>query len=380
MHSKIRKTLVSLGAILAIASVYNMGVIKASAADISKNEAATELNTKISSSKSDDKKSESNNDAELSVKLSSTGGDSIIESWGSFIQDKIKEKKKEAKETTKGHATGKYAVSLKDGDYYWFHQSTSGCVNSCSEDGSTCFGRTTWGTERQSFASTACTQYSAAMIVSNLTGKVVTIEDLLMDLGATFWVYEDGSEYCDVKTIPSGCIAEVEYGSTWSAGEAPEIARIYGLETTGELSDLGKDEAKAKVDYVLARGGMIWMRYGNPYASEMEYGNTAWPGRHTNSHYICIRNSDKDGYYILDSSVGLCYGDEGYYDYINKPVSFDTLWEYSSGNENGFNSPRMIIGFWNPNDGKAKAAEAPDNTIIKGKGTLVSEHEVSKLK
>lgn len=278
---------------------------------------------------------------------------SIASEWRVAADSKLISEYEKSVEYTKGNATGRYAVTLSDGDYYFYHQSSSGCANSTSEDGTWNFGNTVWGTKLETFTSTACPQYSLAMIVSNLVGSAETIVDVLSVQGCEFYVYADGTIYCEVDTSPT--ISKGDCGLTYSLGAADSLCNYYGLEHTDNLYYYGKDGARERINEVLDNGGMVLMRYGNLDNYGSNYGNESWPSRHTTGHYICIRNYDEDGYYLLDPCYNLCHDyDGGYRQFADKAVSWDAIWEHCTVFE-GYRADSTMVGFWNPGDQASKS-------------------------
>ena len=278
---------------------------------------------------------------------------SIASEWRVVADSELISEYEKSVEYTKGNATGKYAVTLSDGDYYFYHQSSSGCANSTSEDGTWNFGATTWGEARQTFTSSACGQYSLAMIISNLIDSEETIADVLSVQGCEFYVYGDGSIYCEVANSPS--IIKTDYGMTYMQGAVNILSDYYGLEHTDNLYAYGKEKAQELANEVLDNGGMLIYRYGNLHNHGKNYGDDTWPSRYTTGHYLCIRNYDENGYYLLDPCYSLCHDtDGGYTQFANKPVSWDALWEQTDV-YNGYIADGTITGIWNPNDPASKS-------------------------
>lgn len=297
---------------------------------------------------------------------------SITSEWRVAADEKLVDEYEKSLEYTKGKATGKYAVELSDGSYYFYHQSSSGCANSMSEDGTWNFGNTQWGTNFETFTQTACPQYSLAMIVSNLIGSEETIIDILSVQGCDFYEYEDGTIYCDVD--PSPVISKGNCGLTYTLGAAEVLSNYYGLEHTDNLFYYGKEGAREQVNKVLDNGGMILLRYGNPTGSGSDYGDEQWPSRGTTGHFICIRNYDESGYYLLDPCYRLCHDyDGGVKKFADKAVAWDLIWEYSMQYE-GCIGDGTIIGLWNPND-KVSQSYNKNNKHWLSDGTAIIKRE-----
>lgn len=304
---------------------------------------------------------------------------SIASEWRVVADSELISEYEKSVEHTKGNATGKYAVTLSDGDYYFYHQSSSGCANCMSEDGTWNFGNTAWGTDWVTFTNSACTQYSLAMIVSNLIGAEETIADVLSVQGCEFYVYEDGTIYCEVAGSPT--ISKGSCGMTYSLGSASVVSSYYGLEHTDNLYTYGKDKARERINEVLDNGGMIWMRYGNLDNHGNNYGDEEWPSRYTTGHYICIRNYDENGYYLLDPCYRLCHDTGGgYRQFADKAVSWDAIWNYGSV-YGGYRADGVMIGFWNPDDQASKSySEKNEHWLTEGTAVVKRAELATKNK
>ena len=176
----------------------------------------------------------------------------------------------------KGHATGKYAKSLSDGDYYWYHQTESAC--DCVYCGT--WTQMIWG-DGGTFGTDGCAIYSTAMIVSNLLGKEVTPDDWLTYIGCTI---NSNHTHCDTST--SSCLT----GHCLTAySNIQGYMEKIGLEAvTEDLIDASNDKKKEGVDKTLDMGGMVWYRISGAYGS----------------HYITIRGKNSKGnYLIMDECV-----------------------------------------------------------------------------
>lgn len=178
------------------------------------------------------------------------------------------------------NAEGRYAVTLDDGSYYWYHQSSAGC--GCSNCGASGFDWSDiyWqnGGRLESFASQGCAVYSLAIAVSNLCGKEITPFNILEDLGCTF-TYDRG--------IPTFCDT-----STSLAFSGIMILREKAVKIIAEKYDLkyGKvDGTKASIDEALSKGSYIWGRW---------QGSFTW---YSGGHFMVIRAGDDTSYKCFSS-------------------------------------------------------------------------------
>lgn len=100
-----------------------------------------------------------------------------------------------------GTATGQYAITLSDGNsYYFYHQKVGcGCVY-CGNWSNIGWGDNGWS---YYFSTNGCAVFSLAMIVSNLLGREVTPLDLLQDLGCTISTDSKGRKYVNTHNSSS---------------------------------------------------------------------------------------------------------------------------------------------------------------------------------
>ena len=223
------------------------------------------------------------------------------------------------KHSGRGKASGQYAISLDDGQWYWYHQGSDGCQY-C---GSWC--AKSWGPG--SLAQCGCPVYATAIIVSNLIGEEITPAKLLTDTGATEY-----STYFAGSDLTAG---------GYFAGEAKIISTlqsVYGLE--GQIIDWSsKDTAKQQVDEILDKGGMIlYYHYYGAGRGMYQVDGGWWPYFNgTNYHFIPIRARDEKGYYLLDE----CQTD---FDKLNEPVGWDAIWKCKV--DGTYGGCRTMVGIW----------------------------------
>ena len=240
-----------------------------------------------------------------------------------------------------GNATGDFAIKLCDGSWYWYHQTNGG--DGCDYCGD--WSAAKWGSSinmGHTIGNDGCGVYSMSIIVSNLVGQPIDPITWLVDCGCEVKLNSNNVRV-GVKTDKSKCFS----GRMLNAYETVlGVAKEkYGLSYTENLIGLSKDEQKKKVDEVLDRGGMIWIRTKCGSSS-----STNWPYYTTSSHYIPIRSRDDKGYYILDECQNI-------FDRANKPVSWDTI--YSNEHSD------CLFGIWNENMSNISTG----NNSNKNKGT-----------
>lgn len=190
-----------------------------------------------------------------------------------------------------GHASGKYAVTLKDGNsYYWYHQSSEACKYNVVKYGHRYSDVNLGG--RGTAAYRGCSSYATAMAVSNVLGMEVTPFDILEKVD-------------DVKPSISGNGTITYYGKSPINFCGP--VNVYKDKLADKLADVyGKDGLKTayigqtqkEFDKYLDKGALIIVSIKNPGGS---YSSMPW--YRGDGHYIVIRKKENDKYYHLNSCV-----------------------------------------------------------------------------
>lgn len=190
-----------------------------------------------------------------------------------------------------GHASGKYAVTLKDGNsYYWYHQSSEACKYNVVKYGHRYSDVNLGGRGTATYR--GCSSYATAMAVSNVLGMEVTPFDILEKV--------DG-----VKPSISGNGTITYYGKSPINFCGP--VNVYKDKLADKLADVyGKDGLKTayigqtqkEFDKYLDKGALIIVSLKNPGGS---YSSMPW--YRGDGHYIVIRKKENDKYYHLNSCV-----------------------------------------------------------------------------
>ena len=221
---------------------------------------------------------------------------------------------------TKGNASGPQSIELADGSWYWYHQSDHGCAHGMSADGSRNIGimYLSSRSSNDSLRRMACGKYSTAMILSNLYGRPICIDDLVTQLGCTI----NGNKI----QIPSGK-GYIDTARGRSPEFAADVAETFELEYDAWNSERTKEESKAAIDACLDAGGMVRYRFGSSAACASD---AAWPYRKTDGHFVVIRGKTEDGkYLILDPCEKFCSNREVAITRANTGVDWDTLWKHA---------------------------------------------------
>jgi len=244
--------------------------------------------------------------------------------------------------TRKGSATGEYAITLQDGSWYWYHQTTA--FDDCVHCGT--WSKMSWGSGGY-FGSDGCAQYSMSIIISNLLGKAVTPNDWLSSIGCKI---NDSKTHCD--TGPCDCISG--HAITDRNTLLKHVKETYSLEVSEDLYTLSKEEAEKRAIEILDNeGGMIWYKYG----AGTGFKGGWWPSYSCSTHYIAIRAHDEKGFYILDECM------KNGMDKMNEPVSWDALW-YGIGLTP---QQKYMYGLWDPN---ATNVNNNGESSVSGSGSL----------
>ena len=192
-----------------------------------------------------------------------------------------------------GNAKGPLAITLNDGSYFWYHQSTS-CLT-CTYCGS--WSGMTWGglgNKRSLLGRDGCAVYAMAIAISNLKGTAITPKDIL--------------KACEsiIDESVNDCTTSPKYfynrGLLWDP-MPNRIAEKYevNIETVGHnISD---------IDRILDKGGYVWFWMNSSTKAN-------WPWAVSGGHFIIIRKHDGYNYYCFDS----CDNPSSGFTYMNTPV------------------------------------------------------------
>ncbi len=214
-----------------------------------------------------------------------------------------------------GMASGKYAISLEDGKWYWYHQGNDAC-DYCGD-----WSDKIWA-DGKALSKTGSPVYAMSILVSNLTNTATTPAKLLEDSGAKNEKKFD---------ISGSCLFDKK-GEPKSVDEFKKFLEDkYDLDVT-KISVDKKETCKTQIDNILKKGGMVLYRHNSTSKG------TWWPAIDTKSHFICIRKTSSGKYYILDQMMKD-------FDDMNNGIDFDTIWNNMV--RNGANT--YLLGVVNPN-------------------------------
>ena len=214
-----------------------------------------------------------------------------------------------------GMASGKFAISLDDGKWYWYHQGNDAC-DYCGD-----WSDKIWA-DKKALSKTGSPVYAMAILVSNLTNTATTPAKLLEDSGA-----KNESKF----DITGSCIFDKDGTPKPVEDFKKFLEDKYELDVT-QINVDKKETCKSQIDAVLKKGGMILYRHNCTSKG------TWWPAVDTKSHFICIRRSGSGKYYILDQMMKD-------FDDMNNGISFDEIWNNMVRN----GSSTYLLGVVNPN-------------------------------
>lgn len=247
--------------------------------------------------------------------------------WG---QDDIVIKKEKRKfnttESTRGRGrlgratAGKYTITLADGGtYYWYHQSTCGCVHNVEDEK---FGRISnikTGVNRGQMSSRGCSIYSTAMAVSNVLDMEITPFNIIQDVLGEDIKVSSGVYYFDGNSKKGIEMAGPNMTKTTLAKSLNETYGDKGLEAK-KVTD-----AQSEIDEILVdKGGCVIFSIEDPGWEWYNSGDGC-------SHFIVIRKKDSNGLYYCLNSTTPGYseygkkGDENCRGCMNKGVPWETL-------------------------------------------------------
>lgn len=195
-----------------------------------------------------------------------------------------------------GHASGKYAVTLKDGNsYYWYHQSSEACKYNVIKYGQRYSNVNLGG--RGSAASRGCSSYATAMAISNVLGEEVTPFDVQEKLegvkpskssnGTITYYGRSPIDFCS----PIG----VTFNGVGKKAMVKKAVDVYGNDGL-QAAYLG--HSQKEFDKYLDKGALIVVSIINAGGS---YDSMPW--YRGGGHYIVIRKKENNKYYHLNSCV-----------------------------------------------------------------------------
>lgn len=192
------------------------------------------------------------------------------------------------KNSTPGGGTGsgsnEYVITLDDGNYYWFDQSSE----NCNYNGE--WKTITWGRNGSfsNFVSNGCAIYSLAIAISNQLGTPVTPLDVLETVGCTITKQQDGT----LRATTSD-----SYFAANSEGKCPILIRydpcLNALKNKYGLEWYKVQPTESEIDKALTNGYYVWGMYDNA--------NTAWGTGNTGTHFMVIRKKQNGKYYCFSS-------------------------------------------------------------------------------
>lgn len=195
-----------------------------------------------------------------------------------------------------GHASGKYAVTLGDGNsYYWYHQSSEACKYNVIKYGQRYSDVNLGG--RGSAASRGCSSYATAMAISNVLGMEVTPFDVQEKLeGAKPSKSPNGTiTYYGRSPIDFCSPIGVTFNGVGKKAMVKKAVDVYGKDG---LQAAYLDHSQKEFDKYLDKGALIVVSIINAGGS---YDSMPW--YRGGGHYIVIRKKENNKYYHLNSCV-----------------------------------------------------------------------------
>lgn len=195
-----------------------------------------------------------------------------------------------------GHASGKYAVTLGDGNsYYWYHQSSEACKYNVIKYGQRYSSVNLGG--RGSAARRGCSSYATAMAISNVLGEEVTPFDVQEKLeGVKPSKSSDGTiTYYGKSPIDFCSPVGVTFNGSGKREMVKKALDVYGKDGL-QAAYLG--HSQKEFDKYLDKGALIVVSIINTGGS---YDSMPW--YRGGGHYIVIRKKENDKYYHLNSCV-----------------------------------------------------------------------------
>ena len=226
---------------------------------------------------------------------------------------------------TPGHATGKYALTLDDGVYYWYHQSNR-CK--CNYDPKTSNGYFSdihpGGINKDTAGSRACSMYSTSIALSNLLGEEITPWVLLSDV-MKCKVESSGGVLYFKSSSKNGIDFCNSAGVVMDMSElAKLINKAYGSKgIEAEVIDF----KKAEIDKYLDDSSMYAYVINSWGSSSLKAagGDSEFPWYKGSGHFMVIRGKDSSGNYKCFTSASSYYGST--HDLIAKGMNKGASWD-----------------------------------------------------
>ena len=194
-----------------------------------------------------------------------------------------------------GTATGKFAVNLDDGSYYWYHQSLETCDYNAYSDKYGYVGSCRAGGESQgTVKDRGCGIYSTAMALSNLLGEEITPWNVITDvMGCSVNTASDGTMYF-IATSANGISYENAVQMDM-AKLAYLINKAYGSRgIVAEVVDFSQDT----IDSYLYSDDM----YAYAITSYKTASGFSW--YRGDGHFMVLRPGSEEGKYKCFTSAG----------------------------------------------------------------------------
>lgn len=195
-----------------------------------------------------------------------------------------------------GHASGKYAVTLGDGNsYYWYHQASEACKYNVVKYGQR-YSNVNLGGLGPAY-SRGCSSYATAMAISNVLGEEVTPFDVQEKLeGVKPSKSPDGTiTYYGRSPIDFCTPIGVTFNGSGKKAMVKKALDVYGNDGL-QAAYLG--HSQKEFDKYLDKGALIVVSIINTGGS---YDSMPW--YRGGGHYIVIRKKENDKYYHLNSCV-----------------------------------------------------------------------------
>ena len=214
-----------------------------------------------------------------------------------------------------GNATGKFALQLDDGTFYWYHQSAEKCdydafdtsygyVGSCRAGGAS----------KNTMAHRGCGIYSTAMALSNLLGEEITPWKVITEvMGCTVKQAPDGTMYFEA-TSANG----ISYGSSVCM-DMPKLAELINAKygSKGLVAEVASFDQSTIDSYLYSDDSYAYCITSYAAAS-----NFTW---YTGSgHFMVLRPGSGTGKYKCFTSASTKYGSG--HDNIKKGMNDELSW------------------------------------------------------
>lgn len=225
-----------------------------------------------------------------------------------------------------GTATGEFAVTLNDGSYYWYHQSSETCKYNAYESNNGYVSNVyAGGLSYKTMAGRGCGIYSTAIALSNLLGEEITPYIVIRDVMGCTLQDSSGKKYF-TSSSANGIAYTGDCTPAMSASKLAErINSVYG--SKGIVADVINFDQQSVDSYLTSddKYSYIINSWGG------SGGASEFPWYTGGGHFMVVRGKDSSGLYYCFTSASTLYGSghENIIKGMNAGITWSTMAKYA---------------------------------------------------